>query len=118
MTEPWNAVEPPGPAQGPGAGAVAVLALLSAYKVLLSPLFVGSCRFEPSCADYMAGAVRAHGAARGSWLGLRRLARCHPFGSHGFDPVPPVTAHRKIRPAHDAPHSTPAGRISGSDASH
>jgi putative membrane protein insertion efficiency factor len=55
----------------------------------LSPLFTGSCRFQPSCADYMAEAVRTHGARTGVWMGLRRLARCHPFGSHGFDPVPP-----------------------------
>jgi putative membrane protein insertion efficiency factor len=65
-----------------------VLALLRAYKVLFSPLFTGSCRFQPSCADYMAEAVRRHGAARGVWLGTRRLARCHPFGGHGLDPVP------------------------------
>ena len=88
MTEPWNVAERPVPPHGPGVAAVAVLALLSAYKLLLSPLFTGSCRFQPSCADYMAVAVRAHGAGRGVWLGLRRLAPCHPFGGHGFDPVP------------------------------
>jgi len=66
----------------------AVLGLLRAYKVLLSPLFTGSCRFYPSCADYMTEAVRLHGAAQGTWLGLRRLVRCRPFGGHGFDPVP------------------------------
>jgi putative membrane protein insertion efficiency factor len=86
MTEPWNAAEPPVPA--PGIVAVGVLALVSAYKLLLSPLFAGSCRFQPSCSDYMAEAVRSHGAWSGVRLGLRRLARCHPFGSHGFDPVP------------------------------
>ena len=64
-----------------------VLALLRAYKVLISPLFTGCCRFEPSCADYMAEAVRRHGALKGVGRGLRRLARCHPFGGHGFDPV-------------------------------
>jgi len=88
-TEPWNAGEPPGPVHGPGVAAVAVLALLGGYKLLLSPLFTGSCRFQPSCADYMAEAVRTHGAGHGLWLGLRRLARCRPFGGHGFDPVPP-----------------------------
>ncbi len=64
------------------------LALLRAYKLLLSPLFAGSCRFHPSCADYTAEAVRTHGAARGIWLGMRRLSRCRPFGGHGYDPVP------------------------------
>ena len=68
--------------------AAVVLGLLRAYKVLLSPLSTGSCRFYPSCADYMTEAVRLHGAAQGTWLGLRRLVRCHPFGGHGFDPVP------------------------------
>lgn len=67
-----------------------VLAGLRAYKVLLSPLFTGSCRFTPSCSDYMAEAVRQHGVLRGGRLGLGRLARCHPFGSHGWDPVPPA----------------------------
>lgn len=65
------------------------LALLRAYKLLLSPLFAGACRYTPSCSDYMAGALREHGLAKGAWLGLKRLARCHPFGGHGFDPVPP-----------------------------
>jgi putative membrane protein insertion efficiency factor len=66
----------------------AVLGLLRAYKILLSPLFTGSCRFHPSCADYMTEAVRLHGAAHGTWLGLRRLVRCRPFGGYGIDPVP------------------------------
>jgi uncharacterized protein len=65
------------------------LVLLRAYKLLLSPLFTGACRFHPSCSTYMAEAVRTHGAAEGLWLGVRRLARCHPLGSSGFDPVPP-----------------------------
>lgn len=66
-----------------------VLALLRAYKVLLSPLFTGSCRFYPSCSDYTRDAILIHGVARGSWMGLRRLSRCHPFGGHGYDPVEP-----------------------------
>ena len=61
---------------------------LRGYKLLFSPLFAGSCRFVPSCSDYAAEAIRHHGAIRGSWLAARRLARCHPFGAHGFDPVP------------------------------
>ena len=61
-----------------------------AYKVLISPLFTGCCRFQPSCSDYMREAVVTHGAVRGTWLGLRRLARCHPFGAFGHDPCPPA----------------------------
>lgn len=65
-----------------------VLSLISVYKLLISPLFTGCCRFEPSCSNYMSEAIVTHGAARGIWLGLRRLVRCLPFGGHGFDPVP------------------------------
>jgi uncharacterized protein len=75
-----------------GMAARAALFALSGYKLLLSPLFTGSCRFIPSCSTYMADAIREHGALRGVWLGARRLLRCHPFGGHGFDPVPPPRA--------------------------
>ena len=61
---------------------------LRSYKVLLSPLFAGSCRFEPSCSHYAEEAVRRHGTLRGCWLTLRRLARCHPLHAGGYDPVP------------------------------
>jgi putative membrane protein insertion efficiency factor len=71
--------------------AAALLGLLRAYKLLISPLFAGSCRFHPSCSDYMGEAIQRFGAMRGTWLGLRRLMRCLPFGGHGYDPVPPRT---------------------------
>jgi putative membrane protein insertion efficiency factor len=66
----------------------AALALLRGYKLAFSPLYAGSCRYLPSCSDYAADAVRVHGVLRGSWLAVRRLARCHPLGGHGLDPVP------------------------------
>jgi putative membrane protein insertion efficiency factor len=66
-----------------------ILVAIRAYKVLISPLFTGCCRFHPSCADYMAEAVSTHGALTGVRLGLIRLAQCRPFGGHGVDPVPP-----------------------------
>ncbi len=72
----------------PGLLASALLLAVRGYQVAISPLVAGSCRYMPSCSQYMAEAIRRHGAARGGWLGLRRLARCHPLGSSGFDPVP------------------------------
>ena len=75
----------------PGIGTRAVLLLLRGYKLTLSPLFAGSCRYSPSCSDYMRIAIHEHGLTTGVWLGLKRLARCHPFGGHGHDPVPPRT---------------------------
>jgi uncharacterized protein len=73
-----------------------LLALLTLYKGLLSPLFAGSCRFVPSCSEYARAAIIEHGAIKGSWLAARRLARCHPAGSCGFDPVP-QRATRAVR---------------------
>jgi putative membrane protein insertion efficiency factor len=82
-----DAIEGNLPARDPLAVRI-VLGLLRGYKILISPLFTGACRFEPSCAAYMAEAVKLHGARRGVWLGIVRLSRCRPFGSHGYDPVP------------------------------
>jgi putative membrane protein insertion efficiency factor len=66
-----------------------LLALIAAYKRRLSPLLPPACRYLPTCSDYMAEAVQVHGPLRGLWLGSRRLCRCHPWGGHGWDPVPP-----------------------------
>lgn len=60
---------------------------LRLYKRWISPLLPAGCRFHPTCSEYMCEAVERYGAARGVWLGLRRLARCHPFREGGFDPV-------------------------------
>ncbi len=68
------------------------LLLIRAYQLLLAPFSGGACRFEPSCSAYAAEALQRHGAARGTWLALRRLSRCHPFTKPGFDPVPPATS--------------------------
>jgi uncharacterized protein len=64
------------------------IACLRAYKLVLSPLFAGSCRYLPSCSDFAREAVVRHGVLTGCWLATRRLARCHPLGGHGYDPVP------------------------------
>jgi uncharacterized protein len=66
-----------------------LIVLIRVYQVLLSPIVGGGCRFLPSCSEYAIQAIRAHGTRRGSWLAARRIGRCHPFGGHGHDPVPP-----------------------------
>lgn len=63
------------------------LLLLDAYKRFISPWLPSACRFHPTCSMYMRDAVERYGAARGVWLGLCRLARCHPFHPGGVDPV-------------------------------
>jgi putative membrane protein insertion efficiency factor len=65
-----------------------LLLAVEAYRVTLSPLLGGHCRFEPSCSRYAEEALRRHGAATGSRLALGRLLRCHPFRPGGYDPVP------------------------------
>jgi hypothetical protein len=63
-------------------------ALVRAYQYLLSPWWGRQCRFTPTCSQYAIEALERHGAARGGWLALRRVLRCHPWGGGGFDPVP------------------------------
>ena len=63
------------------------LGILRGYKLVVSPLLPSACRFYPTCSDYMKEAIQKHGVAKGIGLGLRRLARCHPFHQGGFDPI-------------------------------
>jgi uncharacterized protein len=65
-----------------------LVAVLSAYRSWVSPMMGPHCRFHPSCSAYAIDAITAHGAARGTWLALRRLAKCQPFFTGGYDPVP------------------------------
>ncbi|MCS7101875.1 MAG: membrane protein insertion efficiency factor YidD [Burkholderiaceae bacterium] len=65
-----------------------LLALLRAYRFFLSPWIGGSCRYWPTCSEYAREAIERHGALAGCWLTARRLARCHPWGAGGVDPVP------------------------------
>ena len=68
---------------------VALTAPIHLYRWSLAALLGPRCRFEPSCSRYAIDAIELHGAARGAALALRRIARCHPWGGFGFDPVPP-----------------------------
>lgn len=66
----------------------ALLWLIRVYQATLSRALVGTCRFHPSCSHYTAACIERLGAARGAWLGVRRIARCHPFHPGGYDPPP------------------------------
>lgn len=65
-----------------------ILLLIKIYQWTLSPFLGGACRFYPSCSRYAAGCVERFGALHGSWMGVRRICRCHPWNPGGFDPVP------------------------------
>lgn len=65
-----------------------LLFTIRAYQVTLSPLLGNSCRYVPSCSRYTYDAIERYGWIRGSWMGLKRVARCHPFAKGGYDPVP------------------------------
>lgn len=63
-------------------------ALVRGYQLAISPLLPPSCRYLPSCSAYALEAIEKYGAARGGWMALRRIGRCHPFRPGGYDPVP------------------------------
>jgi len=69
--------------------------LIRLYQFTLSPLLGPACRYTPSCSHYAAEAIAVHGPFKGAWLGLKRIARCHPWGGGGDDPVPP---HENCKP--------------------
>lgn len=62
--------------------------LVKVYQNAISPLTPGSCRHTPTCSQYTIEAIKIWGPFKGSWLGLKRLSKCHPWGTHGYDPVP------------------------------
>lgn len=64
------------------------IGLIRGYRMVISPLFLPVCRYQPTCSQYMIEAIQRYGTVRGGWLGLRRLLRCHPFHPGGCDPVP------------------------------
>jgi putative membrane protein insertion efficiency factor len=89
-------------AAGVGPGARVGLFALRFYKAYLSILFAGNCRFTPTCSQYSYEALERFGLARGSWLTLKRLLRCHPFsGKFGFDPVPECWHEHEAAPGNE-----------------
>jgi putative membrane protein insertion efficiency factor len=64
-----------------------IVGVLRFYKLTVSPMLPSACRYYPSCSDYMRQAVEKYGPARGVWMGVKRIARCHPFHQGGLDPV-------------------------------
>lgn len=87
----------------PTLAARALIVPIVFYRRFISPLLGPVCRYQPTCSAYALEALRTHGALRGGWLAVRRIARCHPFHAGGYDPVPP----RKDRAPQDlTPHQS------------
>ena len=116
----------PGTSAAPGLVARVLLVLLAGYRRWVSPLLGPRCRFAPSCSAYAAEAVTVHGAGRGTWLAVRRIARCPPFHPGGHAPVPPVrqgvgASRTRVVPRPSthaaAPHPAPALLDAPPDAS-
>ena len=105
MTAPAQAVHRPAPdaaspqlsaaiSPAPGLARRSVLRAVALYQAARAGK-PSPCRFVPSCSAYAAEAVERHGVIRGGWLALRRIARCHPWGGHGLDPVPDTAGRRR-----------------------
>ncbi len=94
------------------AGSAVCIGLVRGYQLTLASVMGGHCRYHPSCSQYAIEAYREWGVIRGTWLAARRIGRCHPFGGHGFDPVPerkPIvdrTAENPLRTDANVPTSS------------
>jgi putative membrane protein insertion efficiency factor len=91
-----------------GFAARALLFMLRAYQAFLSPLMPSACKFYPTCSQYAHEAVARFGARRGAWLTLKRLSRCRPFHTGGFDPVPDADSHEHVGASHTHESKPPA----------
>jgi putative membrane protein insertion efficiency factor len=81
-------------------------ATIRVYQWVLAPVLGANCRYAPSCSEYAHEAISVHGPLKGSWLALRRLAGCHPWGGSGYDPVPPRSSYRTTHAGDAPPHAT------------
>lgn len=67
---------------------IILVTFIKLYKVTLSPFIGNSCRYQPTCSQYGMDAIKKYGAFKGGWLAMKRIFSCHPWGGHGYDPVP------------------------------
>ena len=75
-----------------------LIGLVRLYQFTLSPLLGSNCRYQPTCSHYMIGALEEWGPVQGTWLGIKRIGRCHPWGGFGPDPVPSKTSKKRKLP--------------------
>ena len=74
-----------------------LIGMLRVYRAVISPLYGDVCKFHPTCSAYALDAVTTHGSVKGTWLALKRLARCHPWSLGGYDPVPGTEHARGVK---------------------
>ena len=72
-----------------------LLILIRGYQLIISPLLGSNCRFMPTCSEYAMESLRSHGLIKGSHLTIKRIGKCHPWGSHGYDPIPTKKVENK-----------------------
>ena len=72
-----------------------LLILIRGYQLIISPLLGSNCRFMPTCSEYAMESLRSHGLIKGIYLTVKRIGKCHPWGGHGYDPIPTKTVENK-----------------------
>ena len=76
------------------------------YQLIISPIIGQRCRFQPTCSSYALEAVEEHGVIKGTYLGMKRVLRCHPWGSGGYDPVPSTSGHNSANNQSEIKHES------------
>ena len=72
-----------------------LIILIRGYQLIISPLLGSNCRFMPTCSEYAMESLRSHGLIKGSYLTIKRIGKCHPWGGHGYDPIPTKKVENK-----------------------